>query len=146
MSHQAEKEVPGQSLQYVVITLSHNTVHKVLPQNCKIQNNNCWRILLVVKSLFSGFTAHPLRSIDRTQGSLLSFVREYCLSNRLLRATITREFFFDNWDAACRNLFSLWLWGYLVVNKNIWEVLFSRPQEDSFQGWDLDIVSGVFLF
>ena len=37
------------------------------------------------------------------------------------------------------NTLFLWFWVCLVINKDIWEVLFARHQESGIQGWDVDV-------
>lgn len=65
VSHQAEKEAPGQDLQYTVIRLGHNNIHKGLLHGYGLQNNNCCIFMLAAMALFSGFTHSPLEESTR---------------------------------------------------------------------------------
>lgn len=77
VSHQAEKEAPGENTQYMVIALNHITCPKVSPMATGLQNYNYWRFMLAVVALLSGFTFSPLeeciRCIVLTQGDLSEF-------------------------------------------------------------------------
>ena len=60
VSHQADKEAPGQNVQYMVIALDHITSPKVSPVATGLQSYNYWRFMLAVMALLSGFTFSPL--------------------------------------------------------------------------------------
>lgn len=124
VSHQAEKEAPGQNTQYMVIALNHITCPKVSPMATGLQNYNYWSFMLAVMALLSGFTLSPLeeclRYIVLTQRrfiwvhSILCVARGCGLCNSLLwtqAAIQEREFLLDNWAAAFRKYIVLMILG-----------------------------------
>ena len=152
VSHQAEKEAPGENTQYMVIALNHITCPKVSPMATGLQNHNYWRFMLAVVALLSGFTFSPLeeciRCIVLTQGDLSEFTASCVLPGGVVFPIACSEhkqqskkenFFWIIELLPSGNTLSLWFWVCLVINKDIWEVLFARHQEFGIQGWDVDI-------
>ena len=111
-----------------------------------------WRFMLAVVALLSGFTFSPLeeciRCIVLTQGDLSEFTASCVLPGGVVfpiacsqhkQQSKKENFFWIIELLPSGNTLSLWFWVCLVINKDIWEVLFARHQEFGIQGWDVDV-------
>ena len=99
-----------------------------------------WVHFLTPWGMYQMYSPYPRRFI--WVHSILCVARGCGLSHSLLehkQQSKKENFFWIIELLPSGNTLSLWFWVCLVINKDIWEVLFARHQEFGIQGWDVDI-------